>query len=297
MFRTAGPPALTSPVYARDFNEVKSVGSATSTVRTPGPDRGRDLVARPAPTEWEIKRQLAADPAADRPADRPHVRDGRPHQRRHGDRLLQRERGVELLAAGHGDPARRHRRQPRTVPDPDWTPLLVTPPFPDYPSGHACCTRREMTTYAHFFGRDASRSAPTASTPHDAALHQLLQALAEVINARVWGGIHFRTADIQGVHLGIGVSRFATARYYQPFWGNLPADRWRRVRRLVSDAPAAPTCQWSGAFDEGPCVRRRPRTSWPTRSAGHTPAGSFDPPSDWNAARDDPAAKATDGST
>jgi hypothetical protein len=42
------------------------------------------------------------------------------------------------------------------------------------------------------------------------------QAIVEVINARAWAGIHFRTADIQGVHLGIAVSRFVTARCFKP---------------------------------------------------------------------------------
>jgi hypothetical protein len=58
-YRTPGPPALTSAAYARDLNEVKAVGSATSTVRTPDQTEAAIWWDDPRLVEWEIKRQLA----------------------------------------------------------------------------------------------------------------------------------------------------------------------------------------------------------------------------------------------
>ena len=59
MFRTSGPPALTSAAYARDLNEVKALGSASSTVRTPDQTEAAIWWHDRRLVEWEIKRQLA----------------------------------------------------------------------------------------------------------------------------------------------------------------------------------------------------------------------------------------------
>jgi hypothetical protein len=58
-FRTPGPPPLTSAAYARDLNEVKALGSATSTARTPDQTEAAIWWDDPRLVEWEIKRQLA----------------------------------------------------------------------------------------------------------------------------------------------------------------------------------------------------------------------------------------------
>ena len=42
------------------------------------------------------------------------------------------------------------------------------------------------------------------------------QALDELIEARIWAGLHFRTADVQGRDLGMNVADFAAANYFQP---------------------------------------------------------------------------------
>ena len=119
---------------------------------------------------------------------------------------------------------------PATEADPTWLPLfdpatpvctpppLVTPPFPDHPSGHACATSAFVHTLQNFFGTDkiafsalqqqilARRGASTGSRMRS----------KEVIDARVWAGIHFRTADVQGAVLGKKVAHYLEKHYFQP---------------------------------------------------------------------------------
>ena len=101
-------------------------------------------------------------------------------------------------------------------------PPLVTPPFPDHPSGHGCLTGATMSTMADFFGTDkievtvvSGRSlngVPIAPRHFD----RLSRVTKEVIDARVWGGIHFRTADEQGTVIGDKVARWLRNHYFKP---------------------------------------------------------------------------------
>jgi hypothetical protein len=106
---------------------------------------------------------------------------------------------------------------PRTKAEPTWTPLLITPPFPEYTSGHACATGARMSALAFFFGRNnisfSAFSVDTGTTRHFAGFSQ---AIAEAIDARVWGGIHFRTADTEGAKIGVRVTGFMTRHYFRP---------------------------------------------------------------------------------
>ena len=104
---------------------------------------------------------------------------------------------------------------PATAGDPAWMPLLITPPFPDHTSGHSCSTAAIMTALRQFFGRDdipfSAYSADSGSVRH---FDGFSDAVAEVTEARIWGGVHFRTADVQGVQLGNQVARYVLAREF-----------------------------------------------------------------------------------
>jgi hypothetical protein len=216
MFRTSGPPALTSRAYARDFNEVKTVGSASSTVRTPDQTQAAIWWHDRHLTEWEIKRQLATS------------------QRLNTLQTARMFALVDLTEADAGIACFNEKEawsfwrpvtavqladtdgNPQTAADPNWTPLLITPPFPDYTSGHACGTAATMSALAFFFGRDniafSAFSIASGTTRH---FDSFSQALGELINARVWGGIHFRTADIQGAKIGLEVTGFMAGHYFR----------------------------------------------------------------------------------
>jgi PAP2 superfamily len=230
MLRTDGPNALTSAAYTEDFNEVKEVGSLTSTTRTADEtdaaifwqDHAHALFNR-------IFRTLAASQNLD---------------------IVENARlfAMENLAAADAAigcwndkyywqfwrPITAIREadtdgNPDTEADPTWLPLfdpatpvcsglpLVTPPFPDHPSGHACATAAFVQTLQNFFGTDKiGFSAFSNKSCTTRSFDRFSYALKEVIDARVWAGIHFRTADTQGAVLGKKVAQYMKKHYFQP---------------------------------------------------------------------------------
>ena len=129
-FRPGGPPPLSSRRWAEDYNEVKEIGSRTSTTRTPEQTLAARFWAEPPlqqarlpqvrPRPWAGHRRRVTVHGDD---------DGRPGRRT--DRLLRRQIPLRVLAADHGDPGRRHRRQRR-----DQSPIRT---------GCRCCQLRRTT--------------------------------------------------------------------------------------------------------------------------------------------------------
>ncbi|RAS67182.1 PAP2 superfamily protein [Lentzea atacamensis] len=206
--RTPGPPALTSAAYARDLNEVKALGSATSTTRTPEQTEAAIWWDDPRLVEWSIKRQLATT---------------------HRLGALQTARLFAMVDTATADaliacyqekkrwsfwrpvtavPLADTDGNPATDGDPAWTPLRTTAPSPEYPSGHACFTAATTTALRTFFGRDdlyfSAHSADSGTTRH---YRSLSKAMAELKQARVWAGVHYRFASEDGHRLGAGVAR------------------------------------------------------------------------------------------
>jgi hypothetical protein len=216
MFRTAGPPALTSAAYARDVNEVQRLGGTVSAARTPDQTEAAIWWHDRRVVEWEIKRQLAETQRLS---------------------VLQTARlfaMIDLTAVDAQTACFDDKRawnfwrpitaiqladtdgNPGTVADPAWTSLLVTPPFPDLPSGHACGTTARMATYQTYFGRDRiAFSAYSETSGTRRYFSSFSQSIDELLSARVWGGIHFRTASVRGDQLGRAVSDYVTARYFR----------------------------------------------------------------------------------
>ncbi|MEV6373080.1 vanadium-dependent haloperoxidase [Micromonospora musae] len=217
LFRTPGPPPLTSRAYARDVAEVAEVGSASSTVRTQDQTEAALWWHDRRSANWEIKRQLATT------------------QRLNALQTARFFAMTDLVVADSGVACFSQKEHwsywrpvtaiqqadtdgnPATSADPGWTPLLVTPPFPEYPSGHACGTGARMSLYRHFFGRDdvafSGSSADSGTTRHFGSFSE---ALDELIGARVWGGVHFRSADVDGAALGEAVFRYAVRHHFRP---------------------------------------------------------------------------------
>ncbi|HEV8166920.1 MAG TPA: vanadium-dependent haloperoxidase, partial [Actinomycetota bacterium] len=209
-FSTPGPPALTSAAYARDLNEVKAVGSATAPGRVRTPDQTEaaiwwdDLRL----VEWEITRQLATTHRLNTlqtarlfaMADLAAVDTMIACYKEKYDWSFWRPVTAIPLADTDGNPA--------TKPDPAWTPLRITHPSTEYPSGHACFTSATVTALRKFFGRDdlsfSAYSADSGTTRH---YDSLSEAMAELVQARIWAGLHFRTAAEDGQTLGAAVAR------------------------------------------------------------------------------------------
>jgi hypothetical protein len=217
MFRTAGPHPLTSAAYARDVTEVQRIGARDSTVRTADQTEAAIWWHDRKQTEWEIKRQLAETqhltvPQTARMFAMVDFTSADTQIACFNDKYAWSFwRPITAIRQADTD------GNPGTTADPTWTPLLVTPPFPDHPSGHACGTAARMQTLRVYFGRDRvpfhAYSAVSGTTRYFTSFSQ---AADELIEARVWGGIHFRTADVQGAELGEQVSRYVTRHFFQP---------------------------------------------------------------------------------
>jgi hypothetical protein len=230
-FRSKGPNPLTSRKYARDFAEVKRLGSLTSTARTADQTKAaifwqaqplalyggalRGLSTKEGLSIAENARLFAmvslaaADGAISCWTDKARWNFWRPL-------------AAIREAATDGNPA--------TVADPSWKPLfdpstvtvppgsLTTPPFPEHPSGHGCVSGAILNTAANFFGTDKKAFDVVSSRFPGQPRHydRFSAAIDEVVDARVWGGIHFRTADEQGAEIGKQVSRWLRKYYFQP---------------------------------------------------------------------------------
>jgi len=105
---------------------------------------------------------------------------------------------------------------PWTEPDADWTPLVQTPAYPDYPSGHGCVMGAASGALSHLFGADSIDldvfSAVTQTTRHYDDTATLDE---ETMNARIWLGLHFRKAMTDANAMGHTVSGWVSSHYFQ----------------------------------------------------------------------------------
>ena len=109
---------------------------------------------------------------------------------------------------------------PGTTTDSSWT-ALITAPYPEWTSGHNCLDAAHVTVLRQWFGdvpgnfRDHEQVAnPGGSATR--SFDTFSQPLAELIEARIWAGLHYRTADVAGQLLGGNVARYGIANYLQP---------------------------------------------------------------------------------
>jgi hypothetical protein len=219
-FRPGPPPALTSPQYTRDFNEIKEIGSATSTTRTQDQtDLARFWVST-APQIWNpAARQVAIAK---------------------GLTISQNARMFALLNLAGADafiaswdakfsynqwrPVTAIRAadsdgNPETQADPGWTPLLVTPPFPDYIAGHTTYAGAAEEVLEDVFGGHPGTliRVTSATAPGVIETYATFDDIAEgVVDARVLGGIHWRTSSVRGRRVGQQVGAFAVRHFLKP---------------------------------------------------------------------------------
>jgi PAP2 superfamily protein len=234
-FRPGGPPALTSSRYAQDFNETKTMGSYSSTART----ADQTIYS----LFWVVSSTYAFNGAAvslieDRDRDEVSERDRDDEWRpnRH-DRLLENARLLASLDVAMADAAigcwdakyayhfwrpitaireAASDGNPLTTPDPNWAPMFATPAHPDYPSGHSCVSGAAVVVLANEFG-DKTRFTLESDLMLGVirSFSSFSAALEEVKNARVFAGIHFRSATEDGVKLGADVAHYVLEHKFQ----------------------------------------------------------------------------------
>ena len=106
-----------------------------------------------------------------------------------------------------------------TTADPSWMPQIVTPGHPEWPSAHGCVTSAYANAIAKFFGtkRLPGGITLTGATGHpDRHFDSTDDIVKEIINARVYNGVHYRTSVEQGAKLGRQVARWVAKFYFQP---------------------------------------------------------------------------------
>ena len=222
-FRPAGPAPLTSSRYAADLNETETMGSISSASRTADETLyvqfwnstspagfwdpvATSLSARRHFTLMENARLLASLNLALADSvigcwDAKYTFDS--------------WRPVTAISLADTD------GNPATTADLTWTPLIVTPPFPEYPSAHSCVSGAAARVLADFFGEETVFSMGSDTMPGVIRYFSSFQdALDEVKNARVFGGIHFRTACDDGQALGSAVGEYILGHALLPVHGN-----------------------------------------------------------------------------
>jgi membrane-associated phospholipid phosphatase len=108
-----------------------------------------------------------------------------------------------------------------TVPDPTWAPWLDfftagTPPHPEYPSGHSTVSGAAAFILAAAFGDDTPFTVTSDARPGTRAFPSFSAAVAEIADARVFGGIHFRTSCVRGNALGQLVAGYVSQHAMSP---------------------------------------------------------------------------------
>lgn len=220
-FRPGRPPKLNSWRYTLDYYEVKAVGAASSTVRKPEQtDLAYFWTANFFAQMNEALRGVAKDrlkdvgdsarmfaltafAAADSQIS---VYDAKYHYNFW--------RPITAIQHGNND------RNPLTVGDVSWTPLVATPAYPENSSGANCLAAAITTVLQRFFNSDKVKISFTTTNPNVMVNPRTYQRLSDVqrdmIGARIYQGIHFRTSEEVGRRQGMRIGEWTYAKYLKP---------------------------------------------------------------------------------
>jgi hypothetical protein len=223
-FLPPGPPSLDSAQYATDYNEVKELGATTGSTRTEEQTEIALFWADGAGTEtppghWNSIAQIIA--AAQ------------------GNTLEENARLFALLNIAMADaaicawdakytfhfwrPVTAIRNaetdgNPATDPDTAWNSFIVTPPFPDYVSGHSTFSGAAATVLPLFYGtEDLPFTTGSDFLPGvTRSFSTCIDAAEEAAASRLYGGIHFRSANEDGLQAGISIGEWTDTHYLRP---------------------------------------------------------------------------------
>jgi hypothetical protein len=218
-FEPGPPPALTSARYTRDFAEVKALGSTDSTVRTPEQTATALFFSGNAAAQFNaaLREQASVRDLDIVDAARMFAAVDMSEAdaiitvwRAKYDYGFWRPITAIQLADTDGNRA--------TTADAKWTPLLATPPYPDYVSGYSGLTGGFTQALADALGtRHLQLTLISTAVPGAVRTYDSGAALRnDVVNARIWLGIHFRFADTRGIRVGRRVAAWALGHYFGP---------------------------------------------------------------------------------
>ena len=107
---------------------------------------------------------------------------------------------------------------------PGWRPLITTPNHPEYPAAHGSITSAEAQVFSEFLGTDAIEvdihgfdpMGPAGNLNATRHFQTAADLRDEIVNARVWAGVHYRFSGIAGVNLGREVAQYDLAHAFGP---------------------------------------------------------------------------------
>ncbi|MFL5641258.1 MAG: PA-phosphatase, partial [Chloroflexota bacterium] len=107
-----------------------------------------------------------------------------------------------------------------TTTDSTWT-ALITAPYPEWVSGHLSLDGASVTVLRQFFGDAPGRFSITTTFvnpggPAVRSFDTFSGAVDEIVEARIWAGLHYRGADLAGKALGTNVANYGMANYFLP---------------------------------------------------------------------------------
>ena len=219
-FRADGPPALGSDRWARDYNEIKRMGAMNNSGRAPAQTQLALMFTENSMTFFaRIFRDFAQKQKLSL-AD-----DARLFACLHvgmADALIavfdskyyyNAWRPITAIQTGDTD------GNPLTAADPSWAPAVNTPPHPEYPAAHGVANGLVAETLRQFFHTKKITITFTSTVPNSGPPRVLTstdQIEAQVIDARVYGGVHFRTSVEDAVKMGKQVGKWVALNYFRP---------------------------------------------------------------------------------
>ncbi|HKG39572.1 MAG TPA: vanadium-dependent haloperoxidase [Conexibacter sp.] len=202
--RPGPPPSLTSKRYLRALAEIRALGSATSSTRTPGQTEVANFVAQASIDAYaQILRASIAD------AHRPLAWQARLVA---AFNAIQIDQQIAIADAKYTYVFWRPVTAIRTGtvdPDPTWTPLLATPRHPEYPSGHAGYAGTAEAVLRALIGPRPIKPIAVTSPTAPGVTHTYARwstPTQETVDGRVWEGVHFRFSDETAVQVGKDVA-------------------------------------------------------------------------------------------
>jgi hypothetical protein len=220
-FRSKGPHDLKTGIYAYEYNEVKSLGgpSADSPRTQAQEDVAQFFLANPIEMFSRAFRELAqerdldiveqarlfamlnmagADASINCVDDKIHWNFWRP---------------ITAIHLGDDDGNK------KTIGDPTWTSMVPSPPYSEHASGYNCASGAFMHTAASFFGNGTVNFSLVKVVPGGPDITRdygrFVDVVDDTIDARVYQGLHFRNADVQGSKIGKDVAGWLTKHYFK----------------------------------------------------------------------------------
>lgn len=232
MFTPGAPPELTSAEYATALNEVKSLGDVNSTTRTA--------------EQTDIARFWANGGGTSTPPGHLNVMASIVATAKNNS-LAQNARLFAMLNVALADaaiqcwnvkfdtefwrPVSAIRAadtdgNASTTADTAWTPLLATPPFPSYTSGHSTFSGAAAAVLKSFFGTDnVTFTLPSENAlVADRTFTSFSAAAEEAAVSRLYGGIHYRFDNADGLEAGTNIGQYVAARFFRGLGTAMVAD-------------------------------------------------------------------------